>query len=260
MTHRIERIGDATLYLGDCREILPTLGAVDVVLADPPYSVSVAGSEFKGPQGRRELDFFAGDSDWDAMTASVVSAVGLTIAETVKTVMVWCGHRQIGPLVHLLEQIGFATRMMFWKKKYWAPASPRAGFASAMEQCVYAYRRGRTFNGGQYEPNFFECDSYRFGQPGKVAHPTQKPLQLIQWQVGLLTAPGDIVLDPFAGSGTTGVACARLGRRFIGIEIDDGYFNIAVRRIAAAYAQPDMLIEAARAPAPVTPDMFGAAP
>jgi DNA modification methylase len=74
-------------------------------------------------------------------------------------------------------------------------------------------------------------------------HPTQKPLALMKWCVDRLPSDAQSVLDPFMGSGTTGVACAKLGRKFIGIEIEPKYFDIACRRIEAAYKQPDMFIE-----------------
>jgi DNA modification methylase len=78
-------------------------------------------------------------------------------------------------------------------------------------------------------------------------HPTQKPVALMQWCLGFLP-DARTILDPFMGSGTTGVACVKLGRRFIGIEIDESYFEIACKRIRDAYAQPDMFIEPAPKP------------
>ena len=80
-------------------------------------------------------------------------------------------------------------------------------------------------------------------------HPTQKPIVVMEWALGEVSSPGQIVLDPYMGSGTTGVACAKTGRSFIGIEIDEGYFDIACERIRQAYRQADMFV----APAPVKP-------
>ena len=80
-------------------------------------------------------------------------------------------------------------------------------------------------------------------------HPTQKPIQVMQWCLGFLPN-AQTILDPFMGSGTTGVACVKLGRSFIGIEIDEGYFDIACDRIRKAYAQPDMFIDQPKAPEP----------
>jgi site-specific DNA-methyltransferase (adenine-specific) len=236
---RKEVIGNATLYLGDCRDVLPSLGAVDAVIGDPPYSVSVAGSSVVSRPGKgvRNLDFFEGDDDWQAMTAAVVDAYRFAISTAPKTVVAWCGHRQIGPLTEMLEASGYSTRLIFWRKRCPPPAPPGAGYSQAVEQAVYAYLPGRAWNGGQYDFNVFDADSYRFGQPGKVDHPTQKPLELMRWNVLWLTNPGQSVVDPFMGSGTTGVAATENGRRFIGVEREAKYFDIACRRIEDAQRQ-----------------------
>jgi len=244
---RREVIGLATLYLGDCREILRTLGTVDAVITDPPYAVSVAGSVHVGQPGKgaRRLDFFAGDSDWRSMNETVRQAVCRTLELAPSTAAVWCSHRQVGFIVEELEAAGYSTRMLFWRKECPPPAPPGAGFSSAVEGCVYGYKPGRAWNGGVYELNVFECDSYRHGQPGKVDHPTQKPLQLMLWQLERITHAGQTVLDCFMGSGSTGVAATMLGRLFIGIEIEERYFDIACRRIEDAQRQGDMFRDAA---------------
>lgn len=240
-------IGRATLYLGDCRDVLPKLGKVDAVVTDPPYGVSVAGSFQKGVPGKgtRRLDFFDGDSDWSAMNRLVAEAVDLAISREPLVFAAWCGHRQIGFITEALEAVGYSTRMLFWRKKCPPPAPPGSGFSSAVETCVYGYRPGRPWNGGQYDFNVFETDNYRHGQPEKVDHPTQKPRQLMKWQVERITAPDSAILDPFMGSGSTGVAAMETGRSFIGIEKEPRYFDIACRRIEDAQRQSDLFIGAA---------------
>jgi len=235
-------IGDATLYLGDCRDILPTLPKVDAVITDPPYSVSVAGSVVVGQpgKGKRRLDFFDGDCDWPAMNALVCDAVSKSITLCPLVFAAWCGHRQIGFITDLLESSGFSTRLLFWRKICPPPAPPSAGFSSAVECCVYGYKSGRPWNGGQYDFNVFETDNYRHGQPGKVDHPTQKPLSLINWQVERITDEDGLILDPFMGSGTTGVAAVQMGRKFIGIEREPKYFDIACQRIENAQRQTSL--------------------
>jgi DNA modification methylase len=84
----------------------------------------------------------------------------------------------------------------------------------------------------------------RKGREDRV-HPTQKPLGVMQWAITQLPDKANTICDPYMGSGTTGVACAKLGRKFVGIEIDAGYFDIAVRRIEEAYRQPDMFTQPA---------------
>lgn len=249
MTNPIKKevvIGDCRLILGDCLSVMPTLGKVDAVVTDPPYSVSFDGasSSFKrkGNKGTRNYNFFAGDTDWTAMRKIVLSAVRTAISKEPLTFVVWCGHRQFGSIVEALEGENFKTRPLVWRKLCPPPAPPGAGFASGCELAVYGYRLGRAWNGAALENNVFLADGYRHGNPGKVAHPTQKPLSLIAWNVRTLTRKSDTILDPFMGSGTTGVACVKLGRKFIGIEIDEGYFDIACERVRDAYAQPDMFV------------------
>lgn len=244
---RVEQIGRAVLHLGDCRDILPMLPKVDAVVTDPPYAVSVAGAVVKGQPGKgaRRLDFFAGDSDWAAMNRLVAEAVDLAISKEPLSFAAWCGHRQIGFITEALEAQNYSTRLLFWRKKCPPPAAPGAGFSSAVECCVYGYRPGRPWNGGQYDFNVFETDNYRHGQPGKVDHPTQKPRQLMKWQVERITAFGSTVLDPFMGSGSTGVAALETGRNFIGIEREPKYFDIACKRIEDAQRQGDFFVEAA---------------
>lgn len=236
------------LYLGDCREILPTLGKVDAIVTDPPYAVSVAGAVHVGQpgKGKRNFDFFAGDDDWSAMIERVLEAARLTIGSLNPHSMYWwCGHRQFGPLVSLFEGEGFSTRPLVWSKLCPPPAPPNAGYSAGAELCVYAYKSGRTFNDFR-QNSVIVSDSYRHGQPGKVDHPTQKPLNVIDPLIRTSTDRGDTIADPFMGSGTTGVACVKLGRKFIGIEIEPKYFDIAVRRIEAAMDETSLLDYAAK--------------
>ena len=250
--HRVQ-IGDCVLYRADCREVLPLLPKVDAVVTDPPYSISLSGESGSftrlGNKGTRSLSFFEGDTDWPAMTAKVVESVVAAIRTRPLSIYCWCGHRQFGRIIEALEDAGYSTRFLIWRKTCPAPAPPRSGWQSGAELCVYGYLPGRHFEDGMFN-NVIDSDSFRFGQPGKVDHPTQKPLATIAPLLKVSTIKGATILDPYMGSGTTGVAAAKLGRRFIGIEINQGYFNTACKRIEAAYAQPDFFVEQEKAPAP----------
>ena len=234
---RVE-IGPHVLYLGDCRDVLPKVEPVSLMVADPPYSVSVSGSENVSPNGTRLFDFFDGDSDWPAMTALIIEAVGSAPLAAKASAYVWCGHRQIGALVaHFEGARSMSTRLVAWSKACPAPPPPWSGWPSALELCLYAYPEGRTWAMAPKDmprSNVFVADGFRYGQPGKVEHPTQKPLAVIRPLIEASSLPSQTILDPFMGSGTTGVACAKLGRKFIGIEIHEPYFRIACRRIADA--------------------------
>lgn len=223
-----------TLYHADCADVLPMLGGVDLVLTDPPYSLSVASDhENKPGRGTRRLNFFEGDTNWTAMTGAIVERV-VASSQKASAAYVWCGHRQFGALVDALERQGFLTRFLVWRKSCPVPAPPGVGWDSAAELCVYAFREGRKWMPptGTKVPNVIDADSYRHGQPGKQDHPTQKPVPTASLPILYSTAPGDVVLDPFVGSGTTLRAAKDLGRRAIGIEINERYCDVAARRCA----------------------------
>ena len=228
------------LHLGDCLDVMRGMpdGCVDAVVTDPPYSISESGSFHHGKPGKgsRRLDFFAGDANWREMTALVLRAAreSLRIAKPTASHYWWCGHRQFGALVRLFESRGMRTKFLVWSKSCPVPPPPWTGYPSGAELCVYAYPAGRTWTLHPRDvprSNVFTLDSFRHGQPGKVAHPTQKPIDLILPAIRASTREGDTVLDPFMGSGTTGVACVREGRSFIGIEREPEYYAIAEARI-----------------------------
>ena len=227
---RREVIGDCTLYLGDCLGVLSMLGRVDAVVTDPPYGIGyVHGSGGDGIGGGKYVSKFNGvaihgdDAAFDPRPL-------LTMAETV--VMFGANH--------FADKLPPASKWLIWDKR---KGFTRNDFADC--EMAWTNQKGPARLISHYW-NGMMRDSEK-GIPR--VHPTQKPIEVMRWVLQEATQEGDIVADPYMGSGTTGVACAKMGRKFIGIEIDEGYFDIACRRIAQAYAQPDMLVEAAR-PAP----------
>ena len=200
-------IGDCTLYLGDCREILPTLGKVDAVVTDPPYGLGeLLGRPSEG--GKWSKLFGEGAPAWDKQI-----------------------HRS------LYDALKLAPNAVVWGGNYY-DLPPRRGWL-IWDKIV------RNFSSGHVEMawttidqptrafNYARCE---LASEGKF-HPTQKPLPLMEWCVEQLPSC-TIILDPFMGSGTTGVACVKLGRKFIGIEIEPKYFDIACKRIEAATKEP----------------------
>jgi len=183
------------------------------------------------------LDFFEGDRDWEATTETVRRAIELCADKLAPhgSIYAWVGHRQFGTVVNQLESKGWKTRFLVWSKECPVPPAPGSGWPSAAELCVYAYRSGRTWTAESLKDvprsNVITADAYRFGQPGKVDHPTQKPLPTIMPLVRLSSRPGQTVLDCFMGSGTTGIECLRSGRHFIGIEKDPKHFQTAFERL-----------------------------
>lgn len=223
---RKEVIGDCTLYLGDCREILPLLPRVDAVVTDPPYGIGV-------------------DTDSTRFSGGVRTACKRRIGTNYGSAIVGDDKPFNASFLYDL-----ADEVVIWGWNNFAESLPRgtslvwiktgdAGFGSFLSDAELAWEKG---GHGVY------CfrDLTNKAESRHRVHPTQKPLPLMQWCVSRVSDHGETILDPFMGSGTTGVACVKLGRKFIGIEIDEGYFDIACRRIQEAYKQPDMFIEASK--------------
>lgn len=207
MSAREEIIGNARLILGDCREVLPTLGKVDAVVTDPPYGI---GRVMKGGKGTGHWTLLADGNPWDMEAPDLGFLFGAADAY-----VIWGGN---------YFPLSPSRGWLVWDKLNAVPT---------MGQCELAWT-------SQDRP------VQRIALPvgrNNYGHPTEKPLALIDWCLGLLPA-AETILDPFMGSGTTGVSCAKLGRSFIGIEIEPKYFDIACRRIDGAYKQADMFVAA----------------
>ena len=205
---RIETIGDATLYLGDCLKILPTLGKVDAVITDPPYGITrvwSSGSERHGWTKANAEGVLR--NQWDDKPLDM-AACNLLLGAADDHI-IWGGN--YFPLPQ-------SRCWLVWNK-------PERGFSLAEAELAWTSRDAvvRVFDGRRSDPD--------------REHPTQKPISLMRWCVDKTEGA---VLDPFMGSGTTGVACANLGRKFIGIEIELKYFEIACERIDNAYRQKRM--------------------
>lgn len=233
----IETIGDATLYLGDCRDILPTLGPVDAVVTDPPYGIINRFGVQNKKNGVRRLQF-----DWDNYLNNddIIGAI-VDAVRKAPSFFVFCGMSQISHIEATL--IGdFTVKPAVWIKACPPPALSGNWWPSGFEFALYGYRTGAWFgDDDSSRVNVFYTDTYRHSIRAneKVDHPTQKWLPLMEKIVSSVVPSSGICLDPFMGSGTTGVACAKLGRKFIGIEIEPKYFDIACRRIEDAQRQGD---------------------
>ena len=222
---RIETIGAATLYLGDCRDVLPGLGKVDAVVTDPPYGIGAdsamaAASGFQGGgmlAAKREYRA----TNWDS--APIDDNLIAAIIAKAKSVIIFGGNYYALPAT---------SCWLVWDKEV------NGHFADcelAWTNLPKAVRRIRYMWNGMLRAN---------GEQ-RGDHPTQKPIGVMKWCIGHLPKTAATILDPFMGSGTTGVAAVQMGRRFIGIERDLGYFDIACRRIEQAQRQGDMFISGA---------------
>lgn len=214
--HRKETIAEGIdLYLGDCREILPTLGRFDAVVTDPPYGIKKDGQKRTtgGHGGRKAYDF----KGWDQ-------------------------ERPAPEIFSLLLQSG--AKHVIWGGNYFADLFPPTGK-------WLVWDKGQRINQSDGELAWTsENGALRIFELNRVAlmtdgaqHPTQKPVEVMRWSIQQLNHPKTIV-DPFMGSGTTGVAAVDLGLSFTGIEIDPGFYDIACTRIEAAHKAPRLFSEA----------------
>ena len=190
--------GRHVIYNQNCLDVLPHLTGVDAVVTDPPYGIGIANNPVRQAHAK---------SDWDDVPASseVINAI-LSIA---KPTIIWGGN-YFGLPAH--------QRFLVWDK-----LQPE-NFSLAMAEQAWTNLRG-------------PAKTYRQSVLGyEKHHPTQKPEGLMVWCLGFVD--GETILDPFMGSGTTGVACIRTGRRFIGVEIEPKYCAIAVQRMERELSQP----------------------
>ena len=221
---REERIGNQRLLLGDCLTIMPTLGRFDAVVTDVPYGISQKSN------GLRRLDY----GEWDGESATTVALAALAVCRDVPSIVAWCDWRQLQQIAGALP--GRSERPLTWAKPNPPVLNGQSLFLSATEHAFYGKMPGAWFSGGCIK-------SYWVGlAPQGREHPTQKPEWLMEACVQATVPPNGTCLDPFMGSGTTLVACAKMGRRGIGIELDPDYFDIACRRVEEAYRQPDMFV------------------
>lgn len=218
MYKRKEIIGDCTLYLGDCLEVMPTLDKVDAVVTDPPYGIKAAGGfsgagGFSKPIARREYK-----GNWDDTKPDLTLLFSYPHCKHI----IWGGN-------YFTDQLPQSNFWLVWDKQNTMPTHSDCELAwtnlprNSVKRLVYM------------QNGCMSKEKERF-------HPTQKAVGVMEWCLEFIPS-SDVVLDPFMGSGTTGVACAKLGRKFIGIELDEDYFNIACERIKKAYEQPDLFIE-----------------
>jgi len=240
-----------SVILGDCLEVMPTLGNVHHVIGDPPYEASLHDSKNKlrerlrsdGGPDLKGLDF----APIDAIRADVVR-VASSICEgwfiafcTVEGTAEWAAAINASSMKY--------KRACAWVKPDSTPQLNGQGPAQGYECFVVAWcgQGHAKWNAGGKRGVYTHLVNY--GRQGE--HPTEKPVPLMAEIISDFTQPGDIICDPFCGSGTSGVAAVKSGRRFIGIEQDPKWFDLSCHRISAALKQGDMFVPA---PKPIKQD------
>jgi site-specific DNA-methyltransferase (adenine-specific) len=226
MTTRVETLGDCTLYLGDCLEVLPTLAQVDAVVTDPPYGIAWNTSYN-----------FGIDNSTAPYAKNLVRRPHKKIAND---------HAPFDPRPFLAYPLSVMWGANYFMDKLpagsllvWDKRDSNGNAFMSEAEVAWCSRTGAV-------RIFSHCwqGFSRTTENSEHYHPTQKPVVVMKWVLDQAKIPPRaIVLDPFMGSGTTGVACVKTGRKFIGIEIDPTYFDIACRRIEAAQKQLHLPLE-----------------
>ena len=203
-------IGDATLYLGDCMDILPMLDRVDAVITDPPYGIA---DDYLKPSNKGQWsNLYSEKITWDSFAPDEAVSIAISLSDKA---IVWGGN-----YFKLPPQRGW----LIWDKMQ----SHTSGHAELAWTNLDIPIRSFAYSRAQLSTE-------------NKQHPTQKPIGLMSWCIDLAGKPKTI-LDPFMGSGTTGVAAIQMGSKFIGIEREPKYFEMACKRIEQATKQEDMFI------------------
>lgn len=233
-----ETIGDATLILGDCAEVLPTLGKVDAVITDPPFEIEAHTYQRRtGSPGKLVND----PLDFAPITPELRAAIPEWASHNCEGwLLAFCQIEALHLWREEFEKSGCSyRRALIWVKTdgmpQWTGDRPGMGYETIASAWCGGGRSH--WNGGGRAGVFHHHkrgDSVR-------EHKTQKPESLMIELVSLFSQPGEVVVDPFMGAGSTGIACLRTGRKFIGIELDEKHFQTSVRRIKREYGRGDFL-------------------
>lgn len=236
---RKEIIGDCELYLGNSLEILPTLNPVDLIVTDPPYLLTSGGGN-PSPEHRKMSGCFNSDKydnggglvicdiDWPDFMKPLFDAL-----KPDSHCYVMCNNRHVKNMLSAAEDAGFGFHnLLVWDKM---SCTPNRWYMKNIEFTGFFYKgKAKFINDCGYQ-QLMACPQENYGD-----HPTTKPTALMQHYIENSSQPGDIVLDPFMGAGSTGVAAVRSGRKFIGIEISEKYFDQACKRIEESSKKSDL--------------------
>ena len=242
MSGRVEHLAEGvTLHLGDCRDVLPTLGKVDAVVTDPPYLVSKGGYaanlQLDGGFGGWMKDY---GNQGDIVTCDLcfddwMPVVFDALRDSAQAYFMTNG-RNIKSMQTAGEAAGFRLHtILVWDKR---AALPNKYYQNVTEFALFMFK-GKAFTIADPSSKNLISLFQRDDSP----HPTEKPVGLMELWIRNSSQFGETILDPFMGSGTTGVAAARLGRKFVGVEVDPKFFDMARQRISAALNAPILFSE-----------------
>lgn len=233
---RCEHIGPHKLYLGDCRSILPLLSRVDAVVTDPPYGISYLTERRKvaGTPAMLANDDAAPIDTVDMMSALLVDTGAFYLCTRFDVAEMW---RQA------MSRSGITLKTpIVWDKTNHTAGDLVGDYGCQTELILFGAKGRHLLRGGR------DVNLWRIPRPTFGNHPTPKPVGLMARAIRNSTDQGGVVLDAFMGECPTGIACVKLGRRFVGIEVNAEYFDTACIRVEEAYRQLDMFVEAHQKP------------
>jgi site-specific DNA-methyltransferase (adenine-specific)/modification methylase len=232
----------ATLWQGDSRDLLAGVpdASVDLICTDPPYNLGTYSTGNIAPSWRKAFNNDVADWDQQPFEPAAWLDVFRRVLKPTGTLFAFTSYNLLGRWHQVFDPAFDTFQFVVWHKTNPPPKLRRAGFLNSCELIVACWDAGHTWNFGRQRDmhNFIEAPICGGRERVKdPVHPTQKPLRVLRQLIEWGSRPGDLVLDPFMGVGSTGVASVELGRRFIGIELDEAYVGAARRRIAPLLAR-----------------------
>jgi site-specific DNA-methyltransferase (adenine-specific) len=264
---REERIGDCRLILGDCLEVMPSISAVDMVCTSPPYdNLRDYGPGFNGVDLFRAIELLAaslscgGVCMWNVADATIDgSETGSSFKQALHAMS--CGLNIHDTMIAIRDNVNFPESVRYFSgheymfifskgaPKTFNPIIDRvnkwAGTTMhGTDRLPDGTTRQISGKGKKVNPYGMRFNWWRVknNAPQSNGHPAPMPYTMASDQITSWSSPSETILDPFMGSGTTLVACAKLGRKGVGIELDPDYFEIACKRVEEAYRQPDLFV------------------
>jgi len=208
------------LYCGDSFNILKYLdtNSIDMVVTDPPY-----GMEFRSNYRKVRYERIANDGNVD-WTEEVIGELYRVMKPD--TALYWfCSFHSIDVFLSVIKNKFNIKNILIWEKNNTGMGDLTGSYAPKYEMIIFAHKRRRLLNGRR------DPDILHFNRTGNKNHPTEKPVDLLEYLISKSSNEGDLILDPFIGSGSTAVACKNINRQYIGIEIDLEYYRIATERL-----------------------------
>lgn len=236
-------MANSTIYNGDCTVEMQKIAndSVDLILTDPPYNLGNFMINRSTNLAKMRENFFA-NAGWDNLEfdewVERMDSFFEDAARIIKTggsMIIFMSIIKVETIIKLAEKHGFYYKTTgIWHKLNPMPRNMNLHFVNSTEAWIYfTYKKktGTFNNGNKMIHDFIETSVVSNGEKKAGKHPTQKPIALLEHFVKLLSNEGDLVVDPFMGSGSTGVVCKKLGRNFVGVEFDKEYYEIAQKRI-----------------------------